>query len=491
MVSRAEFLEPGDTLEGLRRDQAEEARTVEQDRENQDAISGGLFRGCFKDRLLRVVIRDSEDGVYRCPTCTWELEHGWCEQCQTEYDVEDDLPSITDLSDSEGLGNDESDGMMEHGPWGDLNSPQTDIDDISLDEDGRSVHAYDLDLEFAFARTAAQDLQGHQNRRRASYGGAHHHHRRGRTSSLLSTATTTDYSQISDTPHAHEGSYDNGAPYAVSPDPSEDSENSDDPDTDLDGFIDDGTETIEEDISLHISSDESSNDETTLAIQTSRRPIVELSDSDNSEDRSDDEITIRSDTSQDVSPSHHSTEGERRSLDASNLPPTNNIANASRKRRRIVTEETSDEDDESDPVPQRSHSRRRLSSDGSTTIGRQTPVQNEIQRQHRPRPGTQPRVASHRPRTSFHRNNDSRVPFRHEPHAVSTLSPEALEHTSNVAQPATASSVSPTHRSPVRTFHAGGRGGHQNRPIVCRDFRSSIQRSREEGAQHIIANNYD
>jgi len=102
-ANRAELMPVGETTEEHKKWQEEEAALVEKDRSNTGP-RGGLFRGSFKrgalgrrmppDYEARGPIRDDEDGVDRCPRCTWELEDGLCQSCG--YPSEDD-----ELSDSE------------------------------------------------------------------------------------------------------------------------------------------------------------------------------------------------------------------------------------------------------------------------------------------------------------------------------------------------------------------------------------------------------
>lgn len=77
----------GETTEEHRSWQREEASAVEKDRKTAGQHRGGLFHGCF-GRTLRTIappIRDNQDGVDRCPRCTWELEDGYCTSC--DYQV--------------------------------------------------------------------------------------------------------------------------------------------------------------------------------------------------------------------------------------------------------------------------------------------------------------------------------------------------------------------------------------------------------------------
>ena len=82
-ANRAELMPPGETTDEHQKWQAEEAALVETDR-SKGGANGGLFRGCFRAfprRIPRSFIRDVEDGVNRCPRCTWELEDGLCGSC--------------------------------------------------------------------------------------------------------------------------------------------------------------------------------------------------------------------------------------------------------------------------------------------------------------------------------------------------------------------------------------------------------------------------
>ena len=82
-VSRAELIPAGETTEEHRAQQEEEASRVDQDKAIGATTGKGLFGVRFWDSGPRriPIIRDEEDGVDRCPRCTWELEDGWCESC--------------------------------------------------------------------------------------------------------------------------------------------------------------------------------------------------------------------------------------------------------------------------------------------------------------------------------------------------------------------------------------------------------------------------
>lgn len=87
---------PGETTEDHRKWQEEEAAAVEKDRISTGR-RGGLFRGCFRAHLghppllgfRQAAIRDVEDGVDRCPRCTWELEDGLCQECGYPSELEE------------------------------------------------------------------------------------------------------------------------------------------------------------------------------------------------------------------------------------------------------------------------------------------------------------------------------------------------------------------------------------------------------------------
>ncbi|KAK8165894.1 hypothetical protein BC567DRAFT_265492 [Phyllosticta citribraziliensis] len=87
-INRTELLPTGETEDQHKQWQKEEADIVQADKSNNDAQSGGLFKGCFKarpDAGLRVV-RDQMDGVDRCPMCAWELVDRECSQCGLQFD---------------------------------------------------------------------------------------------------------------------------------------------------------------------------------------------------------------------------------------------------------------------------------------------------------------------------------------------------------------------------------------------------------------------
>ncbi len=97
-VNRAELIPAGETTEDHHKWSQEEAKTVEKDKNTDGNYRGGLFRGCFGHsfRINGPPIRDAEDGVVRCPRCTWELEDGFCSSC--DYQVIASAPGSPTIS---------------------------------------------------------------------------------------------------------------------------------------------------------------------------------------------------------------------------------------------------------------------------------------------------------------------------------------------------------------------------------------------------------
>ncbi|OAL06817.1 hypothetical protein IQ06DRAFT_263240 [Phaeosphaeriaceae sp. SRC1lsM3a] len=129
-ISRVELLPPGETLEEHKKWQKDEADAVQQDKDNQDARVGGLFKGLFKthphhgQRPSLQVLRDTEDGVDRCPVCTWELEDGGCQQCGLIFDEAGELSwgdSFTGFSDMDEMSEHEADELEAEMEMDDMN----------------------------------------------------------------------------------------------------------------------------------------------------------------------------------------------------------------------------------------------------------------------------------------------------------------------------------------------------------------------------------
>lgn len=119
-IARAELLPPGETIEEHKKWQKDETDAVQLDKDNTDARDGGLFKGCFKPHPLHgrgpslQVVRDQEDGVDRCPVCTWELEHGGCTQCGLIFDETGEVSwgdSFTGFSDMDEMSEHDTEGL--------------------------------------------------------------------------------------------------------------------------------------------------------------------------------------------------------------------------------------------------------------------------------------------------------------------------------------------------------------------------------------------
>lgn len=96
----------GETTEDHRKWQQEEAGIVEKDKKAAGDRSNGLFRGCFLlSRRNAPPIRDTQDGVDRCPRCTWELEDGYCVSCEYQVGISgmsgSESPSLSYFTDEE------------------------------------------------------------------------------------------------------------------------------------------------------------------------------------------------------------------------------------------------------------------------------------------------------------------------------------------------------------------------------------------------------
>ena len=142
-ANRPELMPVGETTQEHKRWQEEEAALVEKDRATV-GLKGGLFRGCFRltHRRQLAVIRDDEDGVDRCPRCTWELEDGLCESCG--YPAGEDS---AEMSDSDGHGH-WDDGLYEAigeelviDPLGERDRTRRRIPNLDFSEHGYSSEA--------------------------------------------------------------------------------------------------------------------------------------------------------------------------------------------------------------------------------------------------------------------------------------------------------------------------------------------------------------
>ncbi|KAJ4352690.1 E3 ubiquitin ligase [Ascochyta clinopodiicola] len=110
-IARADLLPPGETIQEHSKWQQDDANAVQKDRDNTDPRTGGLFKGLFNApahslRPSLHIVRDQEDGVDRCPICTWELEDGACTQCGLVFDETGEVSwdnSFTGFSDMDDM----------------------------------------------------------------------------------------------------------------------------------------------------------------------------------------------------------------------------------------------------------------------------------------------------------------------------------------------------------------------------------------------------
>jgi hypothetical protein len=133
-TGRAELLDKGETTMEHTKNRQEEAEKLEGDKSNNHPTKGGLFGGLFRPKAppLKPVI-DIDDGVMRCPHCSWELEDGEdCAGCGYRYrsgsetdetessddddNDDDDDDDDNDDDESESESDFDSDGMEDEGP---------------------------------------------------------------------------------------------------------------------------------------------------------------------------------------------------------------------------------------------------------------------------------------------------------------------------------------------------------------------------------------
>lgn len=90
-ISRVELLPEDETTAEHAEAKRIEAQLIENDRTMTTDGEPGLFKGAFcrTQPQYNGPIRDHEDGVLRCPRCTWEMEDGECGQCGYATDGED------------------------------------------------------------------------------------------------------------------------------------------------------------------------------------------------------------------------------------------------------------------------------------------------------------------------------------------------------------------------------------------------------------------
>ena len=144
-------LEDGAPREQYEKEKGDEASILDSDRLNSDPRRGGLFKGVFKDSIAPRLpfLRDVEDGVDRCPGCTWEIEDdsGRCGHCG--YMLDPDYESRGSSLTSYDLNSDEHDSVMEAELAGTFPEDFDYDDDEDLDGefDGQDGdHLHDLEV---------------------------------------------------------------------------------------------------------------------------------------------------------------------------------------------------------------------------------------------------------------------------------------------------------------------------------------------------------
>ncbi|KAF2212894.1 hypothetical protein CERZMDRAFT_97390 [Cercospora zeae-maydis SCOH1-5] len=221
-VAKSELLPDGETMEEHEKMAREEAEIVAKDKANVDEFKGGLFRGRFGHRF--VALRDHSDNVWRCPRCTNEVEDGTCRVCEIEIHVDSDSDDQSTMTED-----DELDGSL------------ADMD-----------HDADVDL----------GLDGHLLVASQGFDDG---------SSDIHEALDDYYiTALHDQPHVHRllGS--------------EASEDSDEAESDMDGFIDDDVH-YDDDATVDETEDEADSTPARprpIASQQRRRPVLSDSDDD-------------------------------------------------------------------------------------------------------------------------------------------------------------------------------------------------------------------
>lgn len=202
-TSRPELLDKEETTADHGLSHREEIEKLDKDKANTDPHHGGLFGGLFnpKPPSLKPIV-DGDDGVARCPMCSWELEDDHtCGGCGWLYRSDSDE---SDLSESDLSMTDEYDSALE----------DDDIEEDRREEPGALAASilgpYGGPLTYGFPPAVMGPSWGHM---RVPFPFSHHHFPPPRPMGAIPLDEEDDY----------------------------DEEEDDDYD-DLDSFIDDGDE---------------------------------------------------------------------------------------------------------------------------------------------------------------------------------------------------------------------------------------------------------
>ncbi|KAH8428705.1 uncharacterized protein LDX57_006393 [Aspergillus melleus] len=144
-TSRAELLDKGETTAEHIHHQREEAEKIDKDKKNPHPREGGLFKGTFNRSRNTIAppVVDLEDGVLRCPHCSWELEEDSnCMQCGYRPEDGSSTGSSEDLSDI-----DENSEMTDYVD-DEAEDGFNEVDDFGWNDlyDGMPIDAFPFDL---------------------------------------------------------------------------------------------------------------------------------------------------------------------------------------------------------------------------------------------------------------------------------------------------------------------------------------------------------
>lgn len=137
-VLRAELNSPHGAGAELRKQQKEALAVVKRDRASEGTPRGGIFQGMFKSAKPVRALRDSEDGVVRCPVCLWEVSErgGMCTGCNRrvlsdthlghDFSDDDDDDDDDDDNDNDNDNDDDDDDDDDDDEGGDDSGSETD-----------------------------------------------------------------------------------------------------------------------------------------------------------------------------------------------------------------------------------------------------------------------------------------------------------------------------------------------------------------------------
>ncbi|KAF2842893.1 hypothetical protein M501DRAFT_1012279 [Patellaria atrata CBS 101060] len=199
LIARAELLPPGESAEQHTTWHKEEQDQIQQDKNNTDKRTGGLFKGVFRNtRKLRVFV-DEEDTVDRCPYCMWELVDRECSQCGLQVDENGSVIFPNSFG-----GFSDMDETSEHNMSGEDHDAELDMEDddaeLGFEEDGMEEwgNYHEDDHPYAVRRWLANGALGapphtyaSAPRRRAAHSAAGSR-RRSYSASIISDIFTED-----------------------------------------------------------------------------------------------------------------------------------------------------------------------------------------------------------------------------------------------------------------------------------------------------------